>query len=66
MLLALLVDGVNISNWLQNGAKRNRKPQSIFRKLTEQEKPKDELMSFRTPEEYEEWMARKREKWNNA
>lgn len=66
MLLAMLVDGINISNWQRSGAKRSRKPTSIFAKLTEKEKPKDELMSFRTPEEYEKWMSRKREMWNNG
>ena len=66
MLLAMLVDGVNISIWQRGGGKKSRKPASIFKKLTEKEKPKDELMSFRTPEEYEDFMARKREIWNNA
>ena len=66
MLLAMIVDGVNISVWQRGGAKKSRKPISIFRKLTEKTKPKDELMSFRTPEEYEKWRARKREIWNNA
>lgn len=66
MLLAMLVDGVNISIWQRGGAKKSRKPMSIFKKLTEKEKPKDELMSFRSPEEYESWMARKREIWDNG
>lgn len=66
MLLAMLVDGMNISVWQRGGGKKSRKPMSIFRKLTEKTKPKDELMSFRTPDEYEAWMERKREKWNNV
>lgn len=66
MLLAMLVDGVNISIWQRGGAKKSRKPISIFKKLTEENKPKDELMSFRTPEEFEAWMARKREKQING
>ena len=66
MLLAMIVDGINISVWQRSGAKRSRKPESIFKKLTEKAKPKDELMSFRTPEDYEAWIARKREKWNNG
>lgn len=64
MLLAMLVDGVNISIWQRGGGKKSRKPMSIFKKLTEKEKPKDELMSFRSPEEYEKWIKRKREIWN--
>lgn len=66
MLLAMLVDGMNISIWQRGGGKKSRKPMSIFKKLTEKEKPKDELMSFRTPEEYESWMKRKREIWDNG
>lgn len=66
MLLAMLVDGVNISIWQRGGGKKSRKPVSIFKKMTEKEKPKDELMSFRSPEEYEAWMRRKREIWDNG
>lgn len=66
MLLAMVVDGINISIWQRGGGKKSRKPASIFKKLTEKEKPKDELMSFRSPEEYEAWMARKREIWDNG
>lgn len=66
MLLAMLVDGVNISIWQRGGGKKNHKPVSIFKKLTEKDKPKDELMSFRSPEEYEAWMKRKREIWDNG
>ena len=66
ILLAMLVDGVNISVWQRGGGKKSRKPASIFKKLTEKTKPRDELMSFRTPEEYEAWMAGKREKWKNG
>lgn len=66
MLLAMAVDGINISIWQRGGGKKSRKPASIFKKLTEKEKPKDELMSFRSPEEYEAWMARKREIWDNG
>ena len=65
MMLAMLVDGMNISIWQRGGAKRSHKPESIFKKLMDKTKPKDELMSFRSPEEYEAWMARKREIWNN-
>lgn len=63
MLLSLIVDGINIGNWQRAGGKRNKRPQSIFQKLTKPEK-KDELMSFRTPEEFEEWRKRKMERYN--
>ena len=66
MLLSMIVDGINMSIWQRSGAKRSHKPQSIFKKLTEKEKPKDELMSFSSPEEFEKWKADKKEKWNNG
>ena len=64
MLLAMLVDGVNISIWQRGGAKKNRKPASIFKKLTEEKKPKDELMAFRTIDDFEAWRNKKMEKYN--
>lgn len=64
MLLTMLVDGVNISIWQRSGAKKSRKPQSLFKKLTADKKPKDELMTFRTPEDFEEWRKKKMEKYN--
>lgn len=66
MLLAMIVDGVNISIWQRGGGKKSRKPMSILKKLTEKEKPKDELMSFRSPDEFESWMNRKREQWKHG
>lgn len=63
MLLALIVDGVNIGAWQRSGAKKSKRPQSIFQKLTKKEQ-KDELMSFSTPEEFEAWRKRKMEKYN--
>ena len=66
MLLVMILDGVNISIWQRGGGKKSKKPESIFKKLTEKEKQKDELMSFKTPEEFEAWMARKRESWKNG
>lgn len=63
MLLALIVDGVNIGAWQRSGAKKSKRPQSIFQKLTKKEQ-KDELMSFGTPEEFEAWRKRKMEKYN--
>ena len=45
--------------------KKGRRPQRITEKLLKRnKKPKDELMSFSSPEEYEAFMKRKREKWN--
>lgn len=65
MMLAMLVDGVNISVWQHSGARKSQKPTSIFKKLMDKDKAKDELMSFRTAEDYEAWVARKREIWDH-
>ena len=63
MLLAILCDSLN--NLCYGLArKRGKKPQSILEKLLSKDKQKkDELMSFRTANDYEAWMRRKREKW---
>ena len=67
MLLAMLVDSLNGLIWGLGGKKAGKKPKSILKMLTDKtEKKKDELMSFRTPEEYEAFMARKREQWNHG
>ena len=63
MLLALIADGVNIAAWQRSGAKKSKRPESIFQKLTKKDQ-KDELMSFSTPEEFEAWRKRKVEKYN--
>ena len=66
MLLALIVDSIN--NLMYGlSRKKGKKPQSITEQLLNRDKKqKDELMSFRTPEDYERWMARKKEKWQNG
>jgi len=64
MLMALIVDGINIGNWQRAGGKKSKKPQSFFEKLTKPEKKKDELMSFRTAEDFEAWRNAKMEKYN--
>ena len=66
MLLALIVDSV--SNLMYGlSRKKGKKPPSITEQLLNRDKKqKDELMSFRTPEDYERWMARKKEKWQNG
>lgn len=64
MLLALIADAVMMGNWQRSGAKKSRKPQSLFQKLTKPEKKKDELMSFTTAEEFEKWRKKKLEKYN--
>ena len=65
MLLAMILDSLNNLIWGLSGHKTSKKPKSILQKLTKKQE-KDELMSFKTPEEYEAFMARKREKWKNG
>lgn len=66
MLLAVIVDSIN--NLIYGlSRKKGKKPQSLAEQLLNKDKKqKDELMSFRTPEDYERWMARKKEKWQNG
>lgn len=66
MLLAMLVDSLNgLIYGLSK--KKGKKPQRITELLMNKDKKKkDELMSFRTAEDYEKWMKRKREKWQNG
>ena len=67
MLLALIEDSLNGLIWGLGGKKSAKRPKSILKTLLDKDKKqKDELMSFRTPEEYEAWMARKKETWNNV
>ena len=57
-LQAIMVDKLSILIWqkTKDGAKGRNIPESIYRKLEGLEKkPKDELQSFRTEEEFMEW-----------
>ena len=66
VLLASILDSLNgLIYGLSR--KKGKKPKSITEQLLNRDKKqKDELMSFRTAEEYEKWMQRKREKWENG
>ena len=66
MLLAMIEDSLNGLTWGLGGKKHSKRPQSVLKMLADRKKQKDDLMSFRTPEDYEAFMARKREKWNNG
>lgn len=65
LLLALILDNLNLFMWSRSKHKGAR-PKKIYQLLSKPEKPKDELMSFDTPQAYEEWMARKKEKWRQC
>ncbi len=64
MLLAMIEDSLNGLIWGLGGKKSRKRPKSIFKMLTEPKKEKDELMTFRTPEDFESWLERKREQYN--
>ena len=67
ILLAMIEDSLNGLIWGLGGKKASKKPKSILKMLLERDKTqKEELMSFRTPEEYEAWMARKKEQWKHG
>lgn len=64
-LLALIYDGINILIWQKSkdGAKGRNKPESIFKKLMGLDKPqKDELMSFKSSDEFDKWYEAKMRK----
>lgn len=65
MLMSLILDDFNAFLYSRRKHK-GPKPKQVFMMLTKPEKPKDELMSFRTPAEYEAWRARKEEQWKNG
>lgn len=65
LLMALILDDLNLFLWSRNKHKGAR-PKRIYQMLSKPEKPKEELMSFDTPEAFEEWMARKKEKWRQC
>ena len=61
-LLALLCDGIHTIIWqrTKDGSKGKNKPESLFKKLMGiDKKPKKELMSFKTVEDYEKWYKSK-------
>ena len=64
-LLALIVDDFNIWLWM-NQKRRGKRPKSILKELTKEKKPKDDLMSFNSPEAFEAWRMRKRKAWDNG
>lgn len=62
-LMAIIIDLMSSFMWGRSG-KKGPKPPSIYKTLTkQQDKEKDELEAFDTPEEYEAWRASKEEQW---
>ena len=58
-LLALLLDDFRTYIWARS-KRRGSRPKSIYKELTKDKEPKEELMTFETPEEYEAFMREKR------
>ena len=61
-LKAIILDKINILIWqkTKDGAKGRNIPESVFQKLMGlDEKPTDELESFSTAEDFEEWYKSK-------
>lgn len=68
MLLTLMVDNLNFLAWTKtkDSQKNRNRPSSLFKRLMNlEQKQKDELMSFSTPEEYQAYIDKKRGQ-NNA
>lgn len=61
MLLALIVDGINILIWqnTKDGHKNRRKPKSLYKKLTEEPEKKEEYKIFRSPDAFEAWYQKR-------
>jgi hypothetical protein len=61
MLLAFIADRLNILIWqnTRDGHKGRNQPKSLLQELTE-DKQKDELYVFDTPEDFDEWYEKTR------
>jgi len=61
MLLSLIVDGINTLIWqrTKDGMKGRNRPDSIFKKLTEEKQPKEDLETFDDVTSFEEWYRAK-------
>ena len=64
-MLALILDGINLLIWSRS-KKHGSKPKSVYKLLTEEKKPKDELKAFRTAEDFDSWLKQKQELSNNG
>lgn len=67
-MLVKIFDCLEYLCWTKTeAAQKNRnRPVPLLEKLLNPPKEKEELMSFSTPEEYEEYMKNKREELNNG
>ena len=60
-LLAFILDGINTLIWqrTKDGSKGKNRPESVYKKITSGNVKKEELRSFKTPEEFERWYKAK-------
>lgn len=65
-MLALIFDALQIIAYKQGHRKGAPKPTSLLAKLTEEDKPKDELMTFSSADSFNEWRARKMKGHDNG
>lgn len=65
-MLALIFDALQIIAYKQGHRKGTPKPVSLLAKLTEETKPKDELMTFGSISSFDEWRAKKMKGNNNG
>jgi hypothetical protein len=65
-MLALIFDALQIIAFKQGHKKSASKPVSLLEKLTEEKKPKDELMVFNSADSFEAWRAKKMKGNNNG
>lgn len=54
-LLALIFDALQTIAFNQGHRKGAKRPESLYKKLTEPPEEKDELMTFDSPEDFEAW-----------
>lgn len=58
---ALIVDRLSVLVWqnTKDGSKGRNHPESLYKKLEGLDEQKEELLSFTTPEDFEEWRKNK-------
>lgn len=68
IILVKIVDCLEFLCWTKTEAARKNKnrPKPLLDKLLNPKKEKEELQTFSTPQEYEEYMKQKREEWKNG
>lgn len=62
LLMAMILDDLNLLLWTKQKHK-GPKPKRVYQILTSPKEKKEELMAFRSPEDYMKWRARKEEHW---